>query len=183
LEAVVKKLAEDPLSKSAQAITWDPRWDNNLGDMGVQWDDYHSPCLQRLWFRMIPAGEGFTLNLNTNWRSRDLLKAVPQNIYGITEVFFKKVRDELETKLQVPIKTGRYVDSSDSLHLYGHYFDPRKQGRDAESYLQFVFNVASGQPFEERAILPGTPKHDLMQETIQEEYAFRIANPDSNLTG
>ena len=76
------------------------------------------------------------------------------------------------------VERGSYADVNDSLHLYGHYLDPRRQGLDAESYLEDVFRIASGEPIEERVIMPGTDMHDMMMEDIQREYEFRKANPD-----
>lgn len=179
IESVVNKLLREPLSKSAQAVTWDPRWDHNDGQLGVKWADYDSPCLQRFWFRLIPFEGGYKLNVNSNWRSRDHLKAVPQNIFAVTEGIHEKVRLQLQKKLGVPVEQGRYVDSNDSLHLYGHYYDPRRSGLEAESYLEDIFKVANGaQPIEKRLILPGTNMHDAMKEAIRWEYDNRIKNPD-----
>ena len=92
------------------------------------------------------------------------------------------MRKDLEEALQTPIKIGRYVDKSDTLHLYGHYLDPAQQGLDAEAYLQDIFRIAEGQSIEERLILPGTPMYDIMQEDINAEYQKRKANPDFDRT-
>ncbi len=170
LNSIIKKLAREPLSKSAQCTTWDPRWDHNDGQMDVKWNHYHSPCMQRLWFRLIPSEDGFKLNLNSHWRSRDHLKGVPQNTYAILEAIYEPIRLNLQESLEKPIERGRYVDISDSLHLYGHYFDPRLQGLDAESYLEDVFRVVKGEPLEGRLILPDSPMHEIMMEDIKKEY-------------
>lgn len=179
IESLINKLQREPLSKSAQAITWDPRWDHNDGGLnGAKWHDYDSPCLQRFWFRLIPNKEGYTLNVNGHWRSRDHLKAVPQNIFGVTEGIHEKVRSELQSKLGVPIARGRYVDISDSLHLYGHYFDTRKQGLDAEAYLSDIFRVSLGEPIEKRLIEPGSDMHQMALEDLEREYKTRINDPN-----
>lgn len=182
LKSVVNNLKREPTSRSAQCITWDPRWDHNDAQMGkdLVWDSYHSPCLQRFWFRLMPAGEGggYVLNVNGHWRSRDHLKAVPSNIFGVTEGIHEEVRRNLEKELGVTVARGSYTDISDSLHLYGHYLDPRRQGLDAESYLEDIFRIASGEPIENRVILPGTDMYDMMMEDIQREYEFRKQNPD-----
>jgi len=178
IESIINKLTREPLSKSGQAITWDPRWDHNDGKMEVKWADYDSPCLQRVWFRLISFKDSYKMNVNTHWRSRDHLKAVPQNIFAVTEGICEKVRLKLQDKLGVAVERGRYVDISDSLHLYGHYYDNRVQGLDAESYLEDIFKIVNGEPLEKRLILPETPLHDMAQETIKNEYDQRINNPD-----
>lgn len=181
LKSVIHNLKREPLSRSAQCITWDPRWDHNDEQMGpFKWDSYHSPCLQRFWFRLQPleTGKGYRLNVNGHWRSRDHLKAVPSNIFGVTEGIHEEVRRGLQEELGVPVERGSYTDINDSLHLYGHYLDPRRQGLDAESYLEDVFRIASGEPISERVIAPGTDMYDMMKEDIEKEYRFRKDNPD-----
>ncbi|MEI6970670.1 MAG: hypothetical protein WCL44_04060 [bacterium] len=178
LESVVRALKREPLCRSAQCITWDPRWDHNDGQFdGMKWSEYHSPCLQRFWFRLIPEGKGYRLNVNGHWRSRDHLKAVPSNVFGVTEGIHEEVRHALEKELDVPVARGAYTDISDSLHLYGHYFDPRRNGLDAESYLEDIFKVAAGEPISERVIATGTDMYDIMMEEINREYEFRKGNP------
>ena len=181
LDSVVNNLAKNPTSRSAQCITWDPRWDHNDRQLGpYEWDSYHSPCLQRFWFRLYekPGGRGYVLNVSGHWRSRDHLKAVPCNIFGITEGIHEEVRKKLEEKLDRTVERGGYIDVNDSLHLYGHYFDTRVQGHDAESYLGDIFRIASGEPIEERVILPDTPMYEMMNEEIEKEYRRRIENPN-----
>jgi len=181
LKSVIYNLKREPASRSAQCITWDPRWDHNDEQMGpFKWDDYHSPCLQRFWFRLTPKkdGKGHVLSVNGHWRSRDHLKAVPSNIFGVTEGMHEEVRRGLEKELGVPVERGSYTDISDSLHLYGHYFDPRRQGLDAEAYLEDIFRIASGEPITERVVMPGTDMYDMMMEDIEREYKFRKENPN-----
>lgn len=181
LKSVVDNLKRNPTSRSAQCVTWDPRWDHNDQQLGpFKWDSYHSPCLQRFWFRLIEQknGDGYILNVNGHWRSRDLLKAVPSNIFGITEGMHEEVRLGLEKELGVPVVRGSYMDINDSLHLYGHYLDPRLQGLDAESYLEDIFRIAAGDPIEDRIIAPGSDMHDMMMEDIEKEYKFRKDNPN-----
>lgn len=179
IQSVINNLKKEPLSRSAQCTTWDPRFDHNDGQFeGCKFKDYHAPCLQRLWFRLVPFRKGYKINLNTNWRSRDHLKAVPHNIFGLLEGMAEPVRLELQKALKVPIEMGRYVDINDSLHLYGHYFDPRRQGIDAEGYLEDIFRVARKENIKDRLIIPGTPIHEMTLETIETEYKIRVSNPD-----
>lgn len=181
LDSVVYNLKNNPTSRSAQCITWDPRWDHNDEQMGpFKWDSYHAPCLQRFWFRLQEnkEGKGYVLNVNGHWRSRDHLKAVPCNIFGVSESIHEEVRVKLEKELGEPVARGCYNDMNDSLHLYGHYLDPRLQGLDAQSYLSDIFRIASGEPIEERVIMPGTDMYDMMMEDIEREYTFRKENPN-----
>ncbi len=182
LRSVIDNLKRNPTSRSAQCITWDPRWDHNDEQLGpFKWDSYHSPCLQRFWFRLQKKQdcEGYTLNVNGHWRSRDHLKAVPSNVFGVTEGIHEEVRRALQDELDVPVDRGSYTDINDSLHLYGHYLDPRHQGLDAESYLEDIFRIASGEPIEERLVMPGTDMHEMMTEDIEKEYRFRTDNPNA----
>jgi thymidylate synthase len=186
LKSVIDNLKRNPTSRSAQCITWDPRWDHNDEQFGpFKWDQYHSPCLQRFWFRLQvnTDGEGYILNVNGHWRSRDHLKAVPSNIFGITEGLHEEVRRGLESELGVPVVRGSYTDINDSLHLYGHYLDPRLQGLDAESYLEDIFRIAAGEPIEQRVILPDSPMYEMMMEDIDREYRFRKENPNFGREG
>ena len=181
LDSVVANLVRNPTSRSAQCITWDPRWDHNDEQLGpFRWKSYHSPCLQRFWFRLQKKNqdEGYILNVTGHWRSRDHLKAVPSNIFGITEGIHEEVRRKLQDALGVPVDRGGYTDVNDSLHLYGHYLDPRMQGLDAESYLEDIFRIASGEPISQRVIAPDTPMYEMMMEDIEKEYKFRVENPN-----
>lgn len=179
IQSVINNLVKDPLSRSAQIITWDPRFDQNDGQFaGVKFDDYHAPCLQRLWFRLIPFEKGYKLNVNSHWRSRDHLKAVPHNIYGLLEGMLEPIRLELQAALHAPIVMARYCDDNDSLHIYGQYLDPNRQGLDAERYLEDIFRVARGVPIKDRLYIPGTFAYNYFVEEISQEYKKRKENPN-----
>ena len=114
MEYVVNKAAETHFSRRIQAITWMPSADPQTGD---------PPCLQRLWFRLLRDGKGtLVLNLNSHWRSRDAYKAWFMNAFALTDLQ-RKVAGEIGAKIGEQVKVGRYVDISDSFHLYGSYFD------------------------------------------------------------
>ena len=105
----------------AQAITWMPTADPKTDD---------PPCLQRIWCRLARDEQGrFVLNMNTHWRSRDLYKAWFMNAYALTDLQ-RRIADRLSEKLNTPVRVGRYVDISDSLHIYGSYF------RDAQIEIE-----------------------------------------------
>ncbi len=114
IQYIVDCLSQAGHSRRAQAITWMP-----TADPGTE----HPPCLQRIWCRLAAneAGE-LSLNMNTHWRSRDLYKAWFMNVYAITDLQ-RVIAERISQKRGEPVKVGRYVDISDSLHIYGSYFD------------------------------------------------------------
>jgi thymidylate synthase len=44
------------------------------------------------------------------------------NVYALTDLQ-KIIAEKIAKKIDAPVKIGRYVDISDSLHIYGSYFD------------------------------------------------------------
>ena len=109
---MIEKLAQVPHSRRAQAITWIPTADPQTAD---------PPCLQRLWARLLTDRRGgYVLNFNTHWRSRDLYKAWFMNVYALTDLQ-RLVGERLSERLGCPVSCGRYVDITDSLHIYGSY--------------------------------------------------------------
>jgi len=82
-----------------------------------------APCFQLGQFRFIHDGKGeLVMNYETNWRSRNLLKAWNENNTAQIELM-KLMKAKVSQILDVPIKLGAYVDHSNSLHLYGLYID------------------------------------------------------------
>lgn len=119
LERLMEKIAKkakagsDLTNRRFQVTTWIPGVDDEILD---------PPCLQRLHFRLIPnEKEGYGLNLNTDWRSRDGYLAWVMNVFALTELQ-RLVADELTDRCDIPIEVGRYFDKSDSLHVYGKNF-------------------------------------------------------------
>jgi thymidylate synthase len=115
IQYIIDCLSQAGHSRRAQAITWMP-----TADPGTE----HPPCLQRIWCRLVRDerdGEWF-LNINTHWRSRDLYKAWFMNVYALTDLQ-RIIAEEISNKRGEPVRAGRYVDISDSLHIYGSYFD------------------------------------------------------------
>ena len=113
IDYVVNKCSEAFYSRRAQAITWMPTADAETDD---------PPCLQRLWFRILTDSGGEpVLNMNSHWRSRDLYKAWYMNVYALTDLQ-RIVAERISQKTGREVKVGRYVDITDSLHIYGSYF-------------------------------------------------------------
>ncbi|MBN1457857.1 MAG: hypothetical protein JW912_08395 [Sedimentisphaerales bacterium] len=113
IQYIIDSLANCNHTRRSQAITWMPTADPKTDD---------PPCLQRLWCRLIADDDGFVLNMNTHWRSRDLYKAWFMNVYALTDLQ-KMIAEKIAEKIGQPVRVGRYVDISDSLHIYGSYFD------------------------------------------------------------
>jgi len=132
IDRLVEKLVQAPQSRRCQAITWKP-WEDL--------DCYDPPCLQSLWFRILPneAGE-WVLNMNIRFRSRDAYDAAYMNAFALVhlqEMVAKKVSERANR----PVHLGRYVDISDSYHIYG-----RRLQHFEEGFLKLV----KTRSFEER---------------------------------
>jgi thymidylate synthase len=112
IEYIVSKLAEAPHSRRGQAITWNTGLDPFTDD---------PPFLQRIWCRVVTADSGeLFLNMNTHWRSRDAYKASFMNIFALTDLQ-REIAESLSQKIDKPVSVGRYVDITDSFHIYGSY--------------------------------------------------------------
>jgi thymidylate synthase len=121
IQYIIDALSKVNHTRRAQAITWMPTADPATDD---------PPCLQRIWCRLVadpasPVGYaeagGYVLNMNTHWRSRDLYKAWFMNVYALTDLQ-RTIAEKISQKIGKPVAVGRYVDISDSLHIYGSYF-------------------------------------------------------------
>lgn len=113
IEYIIDALSRTPFTRRAQAITWMPTADPHTED---------PPCLQRIWCRLVEDGSGnLILNMNTHWRSRDLYKAWFMNAYALTDLQ-RWIAGRISERIGKAVGVGRYVDISDSLHLYGRYF-------------------------------------------------------------
>jgi len=135
IQYIIDYLSQAGHSRRAQAITWMPTADPVTDD---------PPCLQRIWCRLVanPAGPvrnstagnriqndkisngagRLSLNMNTHWRSRDLYKAWFMNVYALTDLQ-RIIAEGIAKNRGESVSVGRYVDISDSLHIYGSYFD------------------------------------------------------------
>ncbi len=114
IQYIIDSLSKVTHTRRAQAITWMPTADAVTDD---------PPCLQRIWCRLIADGsDEFVLNMNTHWRSRDLYKAWFMNVYALTDLQ-RIIAERISQVIKAPVAVGRYVDISDSLHIYGSYFN------------------------------------------------------------
>ncbi|MHC5083062.1 MAG: thymidylate synthase [Planctomycetota bacterium] len=113
IQYIIDSLSGCSHTRRAQAITWMPSCDPQTDD---------PPCLQRIWCRLVADGDAMVLNMNTHWRSRDLYKAWFMNAYALTDLH-RIMAEQIAEKIGKPVRVGRYVDISDSLHIYGSYFE------------------------------------------------------------
>lgn len=131
VEYLIKKLSETSYSRRAQAITWNPGMDPFTDD---------PPCLQRIWCRLVELDNGkLSLNMNTHWRSRDGYKASFMNIFALTDLQ-AMIAKRISKNIKKEVAVGRYVDISDSFHIYGSY---------ADEFKRFLKTVGE-RPFEEK---------------------------------
>ncbi len=139
VDYIVKKLSETGYSRRAQAITWNTKLDPPTDD---------PPCLQRIWGRLIEDERGdLVFNMNTHWRSRDLFKAWFENVIALTTLM-RKIAERISEETSSEVRLGRYVDISDSLHIYGSYFGELEG--DAERGIKSFFDRLESRSFEER---------------------------------
>ncbi len=152
IQYIIDALSEVTHTRRAQAITWMPTADPKTAD---------PPCLQRIWCRLVSnkAGE-LSLNMNTHWRSRDLYKAWFMNVYAIT-FLQRMIAEQISQRKGEPVRVGRYVDISDSLHIYGSYFD------EVAPEVEKMRNS----PFTERAWESTHPAFEMMTTEAREKLA------------
>ena len=146
IDELAKKLAQVPHSRRAQAITWMPLVDSR---------HHEPPCLQRIWGRVVGSEEKYLLEMNTHWRSRDAFKASFMNIYALT-LLQQEIAEKVSELSGKEIKVGRYIDVSDSFHIYGSYIRRGEMAR-------FLKNIQE-KPFVSRTARSDNP-------LIQKEFA------------
>ncbi len=152
IQYIIDALADAGHTRRAQAITWMPTADPQTDD---------PPCLQRIWCRLVADESGeLSLNMNTHWRSRDLYKAWFMNVYALTDLQ-KTIAEGIAEKCGQPVRVGRYVDISDSLHIYGSYF------HEAASEIEKMRNT----PFAERAWDSTHPAFEMMTQEARDKLA------------
>lgn len=152
IQYIIDKLSEVSHTRRAQAITWMPTADPKTDD---------PPCLQRIWCRLLANDGGqLSLNMNTHWRSRDLYKAWFMNVYAVTDLQ-RIIADKISGEINQQVTVGRYVDISDSLHIYGSYFD--QVGKEVAKMRQSSFS--------ERAWQSTHPAFEMMTTEARENLA------------
>jgi thymidylate synthase len=110
VQRMLERLAEEPLTRRATAITFVPEIDQYIpGDL---------PCLQRIALRCTEDHGVLFLHMHSHWRSRDLFNAAADNMIAMT-FWQREWADKLAAILGREVRVGRYKDFADSLHIYG----------------------------------------------------------------
>lgn len=127
-EGMACALAASPITRRAQMISWQP-W----MDLGA----YDPACWQSLWGRIMRDDAGVArLNLNMRFRSRDAYKAAFMNDFAFIDLAHRLASRVAELRGE-DVLLGRFVDQSDSYHIYGSYFDEFFNG-----FIKLLFNRA-----------------------------------------
>lgn len=111
IEDIIKRLRRYKQSRRALAATW-------YSPKDLAYDTIHTPCLQLVQF-WTDAQTG-KLEMQTVWRSRDMYKAFPMNVWAMLALF-KLVSDS------VGIHPGIYRDFSIHPHVYKNDVDSIKK--------------------------------------------------------
>ena len=126
----VDRVVQTPYSRRAVATTSVPNVDPFLTE--------DVPCLREMQLRCPEDADGnLALNMNTAWRSRDLFKAWPDNVIGIT-FLQQTLAQEIGGKAGRKVRVGSYADYSFSLHIYGQDFT--LVGGDTEKGIKSFFD-------------------------------------------
>jgi len=162
MDYIVKKSVNAFYSRRTQATTWIPTADPPTHD---------PPCLQRVWFRIAEDENGEpVLNMNTDWRSRDLYRAWFMNAYALTDLQ-GKIAMKISEAWGRKVKVGRYCDKSDSLHIYGECFTPAEIGRSGLPISEIFANEIEKmrtRPLDERTWPSDHPAFQAMVEETRE---------------
>ncbi|GAB4349788.1 MAG: hypothetical protein Kow0099_33040 [Candidatus Abyssubacteria bacterium] len=159
---IINKSARAFYSRRTQAITWMPTADPPTHD---------PPCLQRIWCRIVENEQGVpVLNMNTDWRSRDLYRAWFMNVYALTDLQ-RVIAERISETCGREVKVGRYCDKSDSLHIYGECFTPAEKGRSgvplSEEFKGEIEKMRT-RPLDERTWRSDHPAFTMMVEETRE---------------
>jgi len=110
IQIILERLANSLHTRRAVAATYVPYIDAFLKE--------DQPCLREIELRCFRENEIVQLDMITFWRSRDLYRAWPDNVIGITN-WHQRFAYELSEKIGEEVKVGNYIDFTGSLHIYG----------------------------------------------------------------
>jgi thymidylate synthase len=146
IDHIIDKLARQPFTRQAQAITWMPNLDL---------DCYDPPCLQSVWYRILEDDDGvWWLNTNIRFRSNDAWGANFMNMFGFAMFSKEVVADGVAAKTGRTVRLGRMNWQADSYHIYG---------KDIQTARERLFDRLGSLSFEERV-------YNLADDMIREMY-------------
>jgi thymidylate synthase len=169
-DAMAESLADVPITRRAQMISWQP-W----MDIGI-----HDPaCWQSYWGRIMRDsgaeiysdvnGQAY-LNLNMRFRSRDAYKAAFMNDFAFIDLG-RRLADKISEIRGEEVRLGRFIDQSDSFHIYGSYFD---------EFVDSFLNLVSKRNFEDRTWRSDDPMVQTMFEEARPMIKDKVARQDAN---
>jgi thymidylate synthase len=151
LDNIINKLAEQPFTRQAQAITWMPNLDQEC---------YDPPCLQSVWYRVLVDDEDiWWLNSNIRFRSNDAWGANFMNMFGFAMFSKEVIADGIAAKTGKTVKLGRMNWQADSYHIYG---------KDIQTAKERLFDRLETMSFEDRVY---NLKDDMIREMYDEAEA------------
>jgi thymidylate synthase len=117
LEIILDKLARDPITRRAVAITPVPQVDLFMKE--------DQPCLREIGLRAMEGDEKkLILHMDALWRSRDLYKAWADNMIGISNLH-RTLAERLAEKTGREVVVGPYTEQNISLHIYGQDYSEK----------------------------------------------------------
>jgi len=154
LELILDKLAKDPISRRAVAITCVPEIDLYMAA--------DAPCLREIQLRAPENEKGqLVLNMHAHWRSRDLYKAWGDNVIGITNLQ-ARLAARLAEKTGREVIVGPYTETNGSLHIYGQDYLQKKAGEFFTKFPtveSFVAKAWTSEKALDAEILPQLEEH------------------------
>jgi thymidylate synthase len=112
IDLLCRKLAKNPHTRRAQAVTWKV-WEDN--------ECYDPACLQSIWCRILESDQQPVLSMNVRFRSNDAYKAAFMNMFALVQLQ-QRIAGRISGLLGRPVRVGRYCHMADSYHIYGAYF-------------------------------------------------------------
>jgi hypothetical protein len=170
MELALQRVARTPHTRRAVATTSVPNLDPFLKE--------DVPCLREVQLRCPRDSDGnLCLNVSTHWRSRDLFKAWPDNVLGLT-FLFQTLAQRLAEKTGRRVKVGSYADYSFSLHIYGQDF--KQVGGDQERGLASFFDTFDEEAYiarsldsaDAREMLVLPQLRELLSPALREQWRF-----------
>jgi hypothetical protein len=110
--------------------------------------------------------------MNTMWRSRDLYKAWPDNLIGITFLQSVLARD-IAALARRTVRAGSYADYSASLHIYGQDFGA--VGGDTGRGLQSFFETFDEESYVARSLTSEQAREMLVLPQLKDFISKRSA--------